>query len=60
MSAASIDSKSNYDARQEQLDAALREEVRAMKEKNPECTLEDIDQELSKEIDVRIAHGADA
>ena len=42
------------------MDAALREEVKAMKEKNPECTLEDIDQELSKEIDVRIAHRTDA
>lgn len=31
-----------------------------MKEKNPECTLEDIDQELSMEIDVRIAHITDA
>lgn len=31
-----------------------------MKEKNPECMLEDIDQELSKEIDVRIAHITDA
>ena len=42
------------------MDAALREEVKTMKEKNPEGTLEDIDQELSKEIDVRIAHRADA
>lgn len=42
------------------MDAALREEVKTMKEKNPECTLEDIDQELSKEIDVRIAHITDA
>lgn len=42
------------------MDTALREEVKAMKEKNPECTLEDIDQELSKEIDVRIAHITDA
>lgn len=31
---------------------ALREEVKAMKEKNPECTLEDVDLELSKAIDV--------
>ncbi|KAM7452938.1 hypothetical protein BLSTO_06321 [Blastocystis sp. subtype 1] len=52
LSASSIDSKSHYDARQEELDAALREEVKAMKEKNPECTLEDVDQELSKAIDV--------
>lgn len=34
------------------MDAALREEVKAMKEKNPDCTLEDVDQELSKSIDV--------
>lgn len=44
---------SKYDEEQEKKDQMLRATVASIQEKNPDCTLEYVEQEIVKEIDVR-------